>query len=92
MTQVQFNPADNQKNILCALTEEPAVKFIDCREEKVVQTIDLNQFMGNNKCQALCVCQSEFDENVCYIGLENGIVGKFNKINLKLEAHFDVSK
>lgn len=65
VTQVQFNPNNSQKNVLCALTEEHCLNFIDCREEKVVATIDLGQFMGNSKCQALCVCQSEFDENVC---------------------------
>jgi len=62
VTQVQFNPCSSQKNMLCTLTEEAWMNWVDCREEKVVKKVDLGLFMGQKKCQAMCVCQSEFDE------------------------------
>lgn len=86
VTQVQFNPCLTKKSMLCTLTEETWMHWVDCREEKVVKKVELGLFMGNNKCQAMCMCQSEFDENVCYIGLESGIVGKFDETAMKLET------
>jgi len=84
--QVQFHPT--KLNLLSVACENSELSIIDCKSEKIVRTIDSTQFNSEtckvDKAKLVSITNSEWNENNCFMGYNNGTLIELDCFNSKL--------